>query len=89
MKKGKFKFSLCNPPRCSCPDVLYEDGLITLTDDYGGSVKLTIDDLEEVVGRTQNLLQNVVEDIEYREDIKRQALEEKKNKILQKMEEKE
>lgn len=85
-KKGTFRFSLCNPPRCHCPDVLYEDGLITITDDYGGKVKLTMNDLDDIVDRTTNLLENVVEDIELREEQQKEALEAKKQEILNKME---
>jgi hypothetical protein len=84
MNKKQFKFTLCNPPRCNCPDVLYDDGTIMITDDYGGKIKLSMDDLEEIVERTHNLITNIIEDVENQQDYKKAALEAKKEAILSK-----
>lgn len=49
MKKGDNMgniYTLCGKKGCSCPQVIsHEDGGITINDDYGGSVRLTKEEL--------------------------------------------
>ena len=63
----KFKFTACNPPGCRCPDVEFDNGLVTILDDFGGSIKLSLKELEFIVSKTQNILLNVQADLERQE----------------------
>ena len=68
MKSIKFRFKACNPPNCGCPDVEFEGGLVTINDDFGGKVKLTIQELEFIAGKTQNLIELARADLVKQQD---------------------
>lgn len=86
-KDIKFKFTACNPPGCRCPDVEYDNGLVTILDDYGGTVKLSLNELELIVTKTQNILLNVKADMERQEADtlnQQEAIKRKREELLQK-----
>jgi hypothetical protein len=71
----QFRFKACKPPSCGCPDVEYDNGLVTVTDDWGGKVKLTMQELAFIAEKTNNLIELAKEDLlkqqaEMQEEIK-------------------
>lgn len=60
----KFNFKACNPPGCGCPDVEYDNGVITIKDDFGGLVKLPLPELQFIVDKTNSLIENIKTDLE-------------------------
>jgi hypothetical protein len=45
------------------PDVEYDNGLVTILDDFGGKVKLTMQELTFVADKTRNLVELAKEDL--------------------------
>ena len=78
----KFSFKACSPPGCRCPDVEFDNGLVTISDDFGGKAKLTIDELEYIVSKTHNLIEHIREDIKKRQADLEKQIEEKKKGML-------
>jgi hypothetical protein len=61
------------------PDVEYENGLLTIMDNFGGTVKFTLDELEFVIAKTHNLIEHIREDMQRKnEDLKQQLIEKAK-----------
>ena len=59
----RFRFKACSPPNCGCPDVEFDAGLVTIHDDFGGKVKLTVSELEFIANKTSNLITLAKEDM--------------------------
>lgn len=74
----KFRYKACNPPNCGCPDVEYDNGLVTINDDFGGKVKLTMQELSFIAEKTRNLVELAKEDIVKQHTANQQDITEKK-----------
>jgi hypothetical protein len=79
----QFRFTACSPPGCRCPDVEFDNGLVTISDDYGGKVKLTIDELEYIASKTHNLIEHIREDRKKQQEELLKQIEEKKKERMQ------
>lgn len=81
MENIQFKFTACSPPKCGCPDVEYDNGLVTIIDDFGGKAKLTMDDLEYIIAKTHNLIEHIREEVRIKKEAIEKEIQEKKAKV--------
>ena len=55
---GRYQVSLCRGRNC-CPQLIIENDQYTITDDLGGRVVLTKQNLDELIAQYQNYLSSV------------------------------
>jgi len=58
MKEIMTKLTLCNPySKCGCPTILiYNDGTIIISDDYGNRIKTDFNDLERLLRCLEDII---------------------------------
>jgi len=58
MKEIITKLTLCNPySKCGCPTIIiYDDGSIVISDDYGNRVRTDFEDLERLLRSLEDII---------------------------------
>jgi len=55
IRKGVNEFVLCNGRTCACPEVTIKDQEVSILDDYGDTIKMTLDQFR-VIGEVLETL---------------------------------